>query len=909
MKTLAKYLGDLERLRMVFVYTILCASFALSTTAQPVCNTVYVKAGGATSGASAGTKANPASLLYGLSLANASDNKIYMASGTYFVFNAINMKSNVSLEGGFNATTWVKSNSTTTTIFRDNSNEEFSPRRLVAMYCTNITNFRLQDLTIQCSNAFASGASSYGVYMTTCSNYDIVRCKIRSGNGGSGANGTNGNDTVPVVAGQAGTIGENGDEQDACCTLGGVGGAGSFTGSYAGGDAGDGAARGTASCSVCGDPTDASNGFPGLAGLGPGGGIGGSGGAKVVVCIYPISCKRKPVNDGQPGVEGTPGIPGSPGANGSALFGGGYYFPGNGTAGTVATHGSGGGGGGGGGSLGGIPFDCLFGLPPNWNGAGAGGGGGGEGGEGGQGGTGATGGGASFAVYIDNNGANGVIRDCQLTPGKPGLGGLGGLGGVGGMGGLGGLGGGIANCNIGAGGNGGQGGQGGQGGEGGRGSDGIAFALYEDPIGVQVSLMNINSLAQPIVSLNFGGCTYMPVEFSTTASGTANWFFGAGSTPSSDIANPATASYTTTGRKTFTLVNNGIPYTYSDFIQISGDGTGLNPSIDIFTVGAPDDTITICEGFTASFGSFLTGASSYLWYIEQDSTWDTLTGFTIIDTFNTVGVFKVIHKTVNSCCGISFPDTAYVVVNPIEQPSISIQAADSSNTVCAGTNLTFSASSSNVTQPQYQWYVNGVASGLNSPTFSISTLANGDSIFCTVQTTSGCSSGLMDSSNTVTVSVVDFPVISCGADTFLSGQPTYFWANVDSGGIPPYTYTWDFGDQTMGSGMTVAHIYQEAGVYDYQVNVVDANGCPGSCSYPIAVFSVLNSQFSSTPFNGCAPLLVQFTNESSNAITYLWEFGDGSTSTETNPSYTYNNPGTYQVTLNAFSSSGTDSSI
>jgi len=42
------------------------------------CNIVYVKSGGATSGV-AGTKSNPASLLYGIALANSTDNEIHMA--------------------------------------------------------------------------------------------------------------------------------------------------------------------------------------------------------------------------------------------------------------------------------------------------------------------------------------------------------------------------------------------------------------------------------------------------------------------------------------------------------------------------------------------------------------------------------------------------------------------------------------------------------------------------------------------------------------------------------------------------------------------------------------------------------------------------------------------------------------
>lgn len=899
MGTSEKYLNN----AWVKILTLCAVILLFGTTnaSAQECNIVYVKAGGATAGA-AGTKANPASLLYGITLANVTDNKIYMASGTYYVFNAINMKSNISLEGGFDATTWVKSNGTTTTIFRDNSNIESTPTRLVAMYCMNLSNFRLQDLTIQCSNAFGSGASSYGVYLSGCSNYQISRCKIISGNAGNGSNGING---TSGLGGTTGIAGENGDEQGPCCTLGGVGGSGSFVGSYGGGQAGDGAVRGTASCSFCGDPTDATNGFPGVSGLGPGGGIGGNGGAKVVVCIYPISCKRTPVNDGQPGVAGTDGLPGTAGFDGFGFYAGGFYFPGDGTAGTAATHGSGGGGGGGGGSLGGIPFDCLFGLPPNWNGAGAGGGGGGEGGEGALGGSGGTGGGGSFAVYINNNGAGGIIKDCQLTPGNSGLGGLGGLGGVGGAGGFGGLGGGITNCNIGAGGTGGDGGQGGEGGPGGRGSDGVVFALYEDPAGTQVSLMNINSLQQPFVSVKFSGCTELPVEFSTTASGTAQWFFGAGSTPSSDIGNPAIASYTTMGRKTFTLVNNGIPYTYTDFLDIGSSGAGMNPGINIFT------SDTICIGDFGSFGSTIT-ANSYEWIIEQDTTWDTLSGtgyFSMIDTFNTLGTFMVILRTVNNCCGKSFPDTAYITVKPIENPVISIQSSDTTNTVCMGTNLTFSASADSVTQPLYQWYVNGLPAGLNSPTYSTSNLANGDSISATVMTTTGCSAGLNASSNIITVAVVDFPLVTCTADTFITSNPTYFSSGITSGGIAPYSYTWDFGDQTMGSGDSVAHIYPEPGVYDVQVNVEDSNGCPGSCNMVISIFSVLNSQFSSTPYNGCAPLDVSFFNESSNAITYLWEFGDGSTSILENPTYTYNNPGSYVVTLNAFSSSGTDSSV
>jgi len=859
------------------------------------CNIVYVTPNGATSGA-AGTKANPAELLYGLTLANATDNKIYMAAGTYILFNPLNMLSDITLEGGFDPLTWEKSNSTTTTIYRDNSNVEPSPNRLVAIYCMGISNFRLQDLTIRSANAFGNGISSYGLYLDSCSNYDIVRCKIIAGNAGNGSNGANG---ANGIGGANGTAGENGDAQGPCCRAGGIGGSGSFPGSNAGGNGGDGGDRGTASCSWCGDPADATNGYPGQNGFGTGGGIGGNGGYKRITCIYPLNCAPA-IHYGAPGVDGADGLPGIPGTDGTGAFAGGFFIPGTGTAGTAGTHGSGGGGGGGSGSLGGIPYDCLLGLPPNLNGSGAGGAGGGEGGQAAQGGLGGTGGGGSFAVYINNNGANGVIRDCQLTFSSAGLGGLGGIGGTGGLGGLGAAGGGQ--CFIGEGGNGGNGGNGGDGGPAGKGANGMSYDLYEDTSGVPVSLMNINTLQQPFVFVRYSGYTDAPVVFSTTATGTIDWYFGAGAVPSTGSGSPSTTSYTTTGRKTFTMVNNGIPYTYSEFIEIYGNGSGLNP-----TINSPDSTL--CEGDTGIYTSSVFSAITYTWIIQSSTITDTISGSILLPyQFDSAGTYNVILQTTDSCAGVSFPDTFTVNVEPILLPSVIIQASETSNTVCDGATITFSATAADAgILPGYQWLVNGVAAGANSSTFSTSTLLDGDVVSCVVSSSLTCSAGIVDTSNSITITVIGIPSVSCTVDSSTTGEPTYFTAAVTSGGLPPFSYFWNFGDSLMGSGDSVAHIYTSPGTYVAQVDVVDSNGCSGSCTTFITISSELTAGFTASIFNGCAPLQVDFTNSSTNAITYLWEFGDGSTSVLENPTHIYTNPGTYTVTLNAYGGPGGDS--
>lgn len=70
---------------------------------------------------------------------------------------------------------------------------------------------------------------------------------------------------------------------------------------------------------------------------------------------------------------------------------------------------------------------------------------------------------------------------------------------------------------------------------------------------------------------------------------------------------------------------------------------------------------------------------------------------------------------------------------------------------------------------------------------------------------------------------------------------------------------------------------------------------------PIPDFTLVSSQL-------CDSLLVQFTNTSDHADSYLWSFGDGTTSTLTSPTHTYTQPGTYDVSLYTYSNmTGLDS--
>ena len=869
---------------------------------------IYVSVSGTPT--SAATADDPVDLLTGISLLGGNADKVYLQGGTYVLTDALVMPSNAQLIGGFNAD-WIKDNGSVTTLFRDPSNVQMGPPRLVAIQCVGQSNFRLQDLTIRTANALGQGVTTYGVYLNNCSDYEIVRCKIVSGNGGNGTPG------APGGAGPAGAVGDNGqpgEEDSSGNRQGGAGGCCSFPGSNAGGEGGDGGERGTYEFPAGGE---AFPGYDGEAGQGPTAGYGGPGGQELFTAVISTQCDRTPANDGEFGGDGSDGVPGLPGVPGAFSFGGGFFAPGSGTPGLVGGNASGGGGGGGGGSQGGItwiaipeipPFIEADTIPPNSNGTGAAGGGGGEGGGGGLGGGGGQGAGGSFAVFVWDNGFNGVMKDCELQSGLAGIGGPGGVGGNGGEGGSGGEGGALFTaCDIGAGGSGGKGGNGGAGGQGGPGSNGISEEIYEQPGSEPIVLQNIYGLSQPLVNVEFGGCTNAPVTFSTDATGTLQWFFGSGASPSTALGQTAVANFSTPGFKTFTLVVNGIAFTYTDFIDIHAVVPALDPQIQT-------GPTQLCEGDIADFNSSIS-ANNYIWQlnnVEGDTViYNGPNYFDLLGVvFDSAGVYQLTLTTETECCGQSFTDTVMIVVDSIILPAAAIQTefADTTNTVCELTEVTFTATAENVgPTPTYNWQINGNPAGGNAPVFTTNQLLDGDLVTCEVTSSLGCATGETALSNSVSVNVIPPIEIICAADSFVSNEPTFFEVGVTSGGLEPFEYFWSFGDGSLGFGETVEHIYQNAGVYTATVEVFDSLGCSTSCQTFMTISPNLSAAFVVDTLAGCAPFEVQFTNQSQNAVTNYWDFGDGNGANTTNPTHTYVAPGTYNVALWVYAGNGNDS--
>ncbi|WP_281085505.1 DUF2341 domain-containing protein [Methanosarcina acetivorans] len=162
--------------------------------------------------------------------------------------------------------------------------------------------------------------------------------------------------------------------------------------------------------------------------------------------------------------------------------------------------------------------------------------------------------------------------------------------------------------------------------------------------------------------------------------------------------------------------------------------------------------------------------------------------------------------------------------------------------------------------------------------------------------------------------------------TQVTASEANFTANVTSGNAPlnveftdtstgtPTSWTWDFGDGKNSTEQNPTHTYTAEGTYTVKLTVSNSFGSDSEekTGYITAGSVVLApvANFSVDQTTGTAPLSVQFTDESTNTPTsWTWEFGDGKTSTEQNPTHTYETIGTYTVKLTATNYGGSNFTI
>ena len=234
-----------------------------------------------------------------------------------------------------------------------------------------------------------------------------------------------------------------------------------------------------------------------------------------------------------------------------------------------------------------------------------------------------------------------------------------------------------------------------------------------------------------------------------------------------------------------------------------------------------------------------------------------------------------------------------VTVNPLLPVSVSL--AVSSNPVCAGTLVTFTATPTNGgTAPVYLWTVNGTPVGTNNPIYIYSPSVN-DAVTCELTSNAICATGNPAISNTVNMIVNPFlPVsvsISTPSNTICAGTPVTFTATPTNGGSPPM-YQWrvngvNFGASTSSNTFTTTTLQNG---HTVSVSVTsNISPCASGSPSPSNIIPITVNPIPSAPTGGNIPPVceggaINLTASAIAGATYTWIGPNSFTSALQNPS-------------------------
>jgi hypothetical protein len=283
------------------------------------------------------------------------------------------------------------------------------------------------------------------------------------------------------------------------------------------------------------------------------------------------------------------------------------------------------------------------------------------------------------------------------------------------------------------------------------------------------------------------------------------------------------------------------------------------------TVSATGST-SICEGSMLTLNATSSDATSeFVWSNNgaAGSTQDVMTS----------GTYSVTARSSKGCTANSNQLT--VVVN--ENPTVSI-TANGSTSFCTGGSVEIASSQAG-----------GNVWNTNATSDAITVSATGD--FSLEYTdANGCSA----SSNTISVNVSDSPIptiSASGSTTICDGTSVTLSASAAD------SYAWTFNGVGLPETTQSIDVTQEG---LYTVNVTNTDACNGVGSSTPILINVNATPTADASFNqSIGSYTVQFLNNSTNASSYSWNFGDGNTSTSANPSHTYATGGDFTVVLTA----------
>ena len=183
------------------------------------------------------------------------------------------------------------------------------------------------------------------------------------------------------------------------------------------------------------------------------------------------------------------------------------------------------------------------------------------------------------------------------------------------------------------------------------------------------------------------------------------------------------------------------------------------------------------------------------------------------------------------------------------------------------------------------------------------TLRTGENI---IEVTAEDAAGNLAYPDTIMVTLIEPLVADADGPYYGSVNETIQFHGSATGGVPPYTWLWDFGDGATSNEQNPTHTYGEEGNYTVTLTVIDNIGNVAD-DVTFALISKELSADADGPYYGKVNEDIQFHGSASGGsppYSWLWDFGDDATSNQQNPKHAYNKAGTYIATLVVTDSEG-----
>jgi PKD repeat protein len=291
---------------------------------------------------------------------------------------------------------------------------------------------------------------------------------------------------------------------------------------------------------------------------------------------------------------------------------------------------------------------------------------------------------------------------------------------------------------------------------------------------------------------------------------------------------------------------------------------------------------------TVNISNNSTGAASYLWLFPGGSPDTSLLANPTVN-YNNPGTYVATLIATNS----NGKDTVSTTITVNTVPTPDFTYAVSQDTTYSFTNQTTGATA-------YLWtFGDGDSSAVANPVHNYPVLDSIVNYRVIMQATNDCGTV----SDTQMVTVVTDPRANFTA-TPSSGCAPFTVQYNNSSTANSTAFLWEFPGGTPSSS-TLQHpvvVYSTAGTYSATLISINA---AGRDTFSRSNYIVVNTTPSTGFLTATNGLTATFTNTSTDATSYAWDFGDLGVSTEANPTHNYASDGTYTVTLSATNACGT----